>query len=413
MKWGFVMVSSFFLKVFKGVGRRVSRPINAILIKMYQKKAINPNLIIFESEGDLSDNAFALFYYLYQNELLCNYKVVWLVDDVMNAKRKGYKDIEFVIKWPYKIEFRRDRYLATCGIYIFDHCNLLGDYKKRSEQKIVFLTHGGFLKKTKEGENLSMFSNVDEIYVTGEIFKKVTLDLSGLTNESVKALGFPRIDYLFKDNSKYLDNFIKKLSLSQYDKVFLWMPTYRKSTSAVISENYYYTDTGLPLLKTENDIISFNEFLKSLNSICIFKIHHLQINMPCFDKSYSNLLIISDDFLQNNNVQLYELIKVSDALITDFSSVGFDYMICKKPIIYATDDFADYSNSRGFLFDISMCMAGYHCDSIETFFDSVRAVRNDKDDYKEERLRKLPYMHSYVDGNASRRIAEHLGFYRI
>ena len=407
------MGSNIVTKAFRGISRRISNPINHYITSAFQKKPIDPNVIVFESEGDLSDNAYALFNYLYNNRLLNGYKVVWLVDDVKSARNKGYIGVDFVIKWPYKVEFRRNYYLATCGLYIFDHCNLLADYTKRSDQKIVFLTHGGFLKKTKEGETLSMFKNVDELYVTGDIFKKVALELSGLPNESVKTLGFPRIDYIFMKNSDNLENFIRSFSINKYEKVFLWMPTYRKSASSVISENYYYTDTGLPLLKTENDILAFNEYLNKLNIICIFKIHHLQMKMPCFDKSYSNLLIISDEILRNYNVQLYELIKISDALITDFSSVGFDYMICNKPIIYATDDFDDYSNSRGFLFDINMCMAGLHCNNIESFFDAINSVRDGEDDSKEERLRKLSYMHTYIDGNASRRIADHLGLGKI
>ena len=42
------------------------------------------NLIILESEGDLSDNAYALYYYMKHNEYLNKYKVVWLVDHIEN-----------------------------------------------------------------------------------------------------------------------------------------------------------------------------------------------------------------------------------------------------------------------------------------------------------------------------------------
>ena len=142
-------LQAFSKKVFKGISKRISNPINKMLIKRWQKKPIDDSLIVFESEGDMSDNAYALYNYLRNNGYLKKYKAVWLVDDINKYRNCSFGNTEFFKKFPYKTEPKRAKYLGTCKYYIYDHCNMLRDAEKRDGQKIIYLSHGGILKKAK------------------------------------------------------------------------------------------------------------------------------------------------------------------------------------------------------------------------------------------------------------------------
>ena len=378
-----------------------------MLIKRWQKKPIDDSLIVFESEGDMSDNAYALYNYLRNNGYLKKYKAVWLVDDTNKYRNCSFGNTEFFKKFPYKTEPKRAKYLGTCKYYIYDHCNMLRDAEKRDGQKIIYLSHGGILKKAK-AKALDFWNN-DEFYITGESFVKGMQDWTDAKAEQIIDIGFPRLDYFFSPVSSGASEYAGKLRLKDYRCVILWMPTYRQSTNEDLSEDYNSTETGLPFLGSLETVEEFNSWLSGKNALCIMKIHHLQKKLDIFDKKFSNIVFLSDTDLSDNGVQLYEIIGLTDALITDWSSVAFDYMLLDKPILFTMDDISDYTRSRGFVCDPTPLFVGYQCVSRDSFYGALEDVLSGRDAYREARNKLLPSVHTHTDGFASKRIAERLG----
>ena len=188
------------------------------------------------------------------------------------------------------------------------------------------------------------------------------------------------------------------------------MPTFRKSVSPHLNESYFDNATGLPIIETKSELIEFNDFLKKSQAVCVFKVHHLQAELEGFHDRYSNIIIISDSILRELNVQLYQFVPVSDALITDYSSIGSDYMLLDQPIIYTLDDYENYRTSRGFsIEDPAQWFVGYHVYKKQDLYDAIEEIIDGKDVYKEKRNNALPLMHTHCDGNASSRIVKHLG----
>ena len=141
---------------------------------------------------------------------------------------------------------------------------------------------------------------------------------------------------------------INEYQLHPFNHIFLWMPTFRKTNNQDISEDYLNNETGLPLFNGVADIDLFNSFLAE-NKICVLlKVHHLQSDLPIWKKSYSNIRMIKDEELKRMDIQLYEFVGICDALITDYSSIAFDYMLLDRPIIFTVDDYEAYKKSRGF-----------------------------------------------------------------
>ena len=117
-----------------------------------------------------------------------------------------------------------------------------------------------------------------------------------------------------------------------------------------------------------------------------------------------------DSDVSRMGLQLYQMVSATDCLITDYSSIGNDYILLNRPIIYTLDDYEEYKKSRGFsIDDPAKFFPGHHVIDMKELLYAIEDVTRGEDRYAEDRRRILPIMHKYLDGNSSRRIAEHIG----
>ncbi len=380
---------------------------NKVLYYFFCFFPLNENRIIFESEGDFSDNAQALYQYMKDNNYLKKYRAVWLADD-----SKTLQDREQVIavnKGYGQVSFKTSYYLATSKYYIYDHNNLLEKLRKRNNQRIVYLSHGFGFKSSKGYDKSKAVSIFDEMIVTGEIPAVGNSRFWSVDIDKTRMLGYSRLDYFFTDLKKVRKILNSKYALNRFDKIILWMPTFRQSVNESLSENYIVNETGLPLFNSENSLYDFNDFLKVENVLFVLKIHHLQASLPVFRNSYSNILILRDKELANLKVQLYQFVALTDALITDYSSISVDYLLLDKPIVYTLDDYEQYNKSRGVWPENAIdYMAGYHVYNVEELGRAVAEICHGVDCYKKSRSNIIGNFHKYVDGNSSKRIIEYL-----
>lgn len=373
---------------------------------------INNKLIILESEGDLSDNAYALFDYMKKNGYLSRYKVVWMVDNIVEAKKQKYKNTVYAIKVPYKIEFLRSYYLATCKWYIYDHCNFLADKTKRKNQFIIYLSHGWGYKAAKGNYSTKPKTTYDYLTATGPLAAKGLSDYWNESDKKAILTGYPRIDYLFQDNYKVRIKLNQKWSINKYDKIIFWMPTFRKSTNLGLSENYNNSETGLPIFYTKEELNNLSDYLKTNNYLLVLKLHHLQAELPIFNEVISNVLVIRDDDIKNLNLQLYQVISIADIMISDYSSISIDYLVLNRPIIYTLDDYEEYDKSRGLYPKNAIdYMPGYHIYNVKELLNSIDEICSGVDVYSKDRELIIPKYHKYLDGNSSKRILNKFGIY--
>lgn len=374
---------------------------------------LQSNLIVFESEGDLSDNSFALFNYMLEHGYLHKYKIVWLVDDLEQAQKNNFPNTVYSKK--SVTDKKTAYYLSRCKWYIFDHNNLFIDLNKKLDQKIIFLNHGAAPFKKTPSKLKHPATKYDYLIVTGNFPKQSYskypqfFGMWGAKKDQMKILGFPRNDYFFSDLNKIKCLLNCNYHFNTFKKVILWMPTFRQSNNKSLSENYLKNETGLPLIDNYKDFVELNNYLLRKNILLVLKIHHLQENLSIFSKKFSNILFLRDNDLRKLKIQLYQFIPLFNALVTDYSSVSADYLLLDKPIVYIVNDIKEYRQSRGlFPKNILDYFAGDHVYNLKEFYESLDRISDNIDKHKSDRERILPIFQKFKDGNSSKRILKFL-----
>ena len=177
---------------------------------------------------------------------------------------------------------------------------------------------------------------------------------------------------------------IKQFKLEGY-KLFFYTPTFRdtkKDVSAWLNDKQVH------------------DYLKNNNIILVCKLHPHDIN------ALKN--IRSNNIYKMDNISdIYPVLKYSDVLITDYSSIYFDYLLLNKPIIYFIPDIEEYTNQcRGFYRPYKTLTAGVYAKNEDELLIAMQDAVNGIDNNKEKRKLLKDEMFIYQDGNNCQRIIE-------
>ena len=409
------LISKIKEKGIKGIFGILHAKFTIVEYAFFSMFPLNNRLIVFESDGDLTDNSYALYEYMRRRGLLNKYEIVWMVHDISRAKQNQkqnpdvFPNTVFSNKDIALVNLRRSFYLATCKWFIYDHSNLESCYFKRKGQQIIFISHGFGVKAGKGIRPVR--NNFDINIVLGEIpAENAPKDWGGELSQT-RQWGYPRNDYLFVNDNHVRALLNEKYSFNRYKKVLLWMPTFRKAVSygKALSEEYIQNETGMPLFRTIDDLKQFDSKLAEWNNLVVLKLHPLQADLDIFSFRFSNIVVIHNEDIQSLKIQLYQLIRCTDALLTDYSSVSTDYMLLNKPIVYIIDDYEEYKEARGFSPENALdFLVGYHVTNIKELEISISEINQGVDRFQEKRNKMMPTLHKYPDGNASERIVKHL-----
>lgn len=143
-----------------------------------------------------------------------------------------------------------------------------------------------------------------------------------------------------KANMAYLQQFAEGYTIQLldkmklYKKIFIYMPTYRENKSD------YLDIAGFDFLKLEAE-------MKNMGGLFILKLHPwTKISEELRAMDYSNILFLP------NNIDIYPILPHTDVLITDYSSVYYDYLLIDgKYTVFFDFDRETYLNERDFAFD--------------------------------------------------------------
>ena len=124
-------------------------------------------------------------------------------------------------------------------------------------------------------------------------------------------------------------------------------------------------------------------------------------------EEYSNIKIINDDFLKEHQIRSYQMLRLSDALLTDYSSVYYDYLLRDKPIGLVWEDYDEYKQNQGFAMNPDVIYSGGEkIFNVEDFCAFICRIANGEDVLCAERDKIKHLTNVYTDANSSERVAK-------
>ncbi len=327
-----------------------------LLLPVYGLSCIMPRdkkLWVF---GSTFGNRFAdnpKYFYLYLSQHKAEMiKVVWITKnrEILELLRKNDLDCCYLYSWKGIWNALRAK------VYLFDNYSKDICYTLSGGAVKINLWHGVPLKKIQKDNVFDYFRNprdlMERIYsiprrITDEkpnhyvlassnYFKPIFA--SAFQTKRVLIEGYPRNDILISEDIQNVmtkqEARINRILMEQgrKNKIVTYMPTFRSS------ENKFF------------DIINIDqlcEFLKREHIYLCVKLHPKSKLQRSFEKlAADNVLVV------NSQADPYGILKHTDILITDYSSICFDFMLTKKPIIFFPYDYKEYlAESRELYFD--------------------------------------------------------------
>lgn len=353
------------------------------------------NSIVFESNPEFGCNTLPVYDELVKRGIRNRYQIYWLVQDKEKYKddTSGNKYINYEEKGLSKI--RRAYVLCTSKALIFSNRFLK---KHKRNQLVINLMHGSPLKVPVgywEGDTC------DYVITQADIFNDKVAEILGVPTSKMVALGYPRTDILNnKGDTK------EKLGIFYNAKMIVWMPTFRKNERSGI----VYCDInklGVPLLESEQSFDRINNSLKENGAVLIIKLHPAEDVSQMTLKNYSNILFISNKELTENNITVYQMLADSDALITDYSSVYYDYLLVDRPIGLIIDDIEEFEKKSKFAYGrYTDFVKGTYINNLDEFQQFIISLKIDKDLYSEERKKAMNKYCQYKDFKSTQRVCD-------
>ena len=348
------------------------------------------NWIVFESAPDLSDNTFAVFEEMVKRGMNKDFKLIWFCFD---DKVKRYRDKN--VSYIYNSLFHsyianRAKVVICCNRFV---------YSQRKKAINIYLGHGNPLKNTKGYYMIP--DSINYILASSEGMKKIRSEFYGYNEKKIIPLGYPRNDILVK-KSLDLHQFFPN---TQYEKLIVWYPTVRQFKAGRTTGSSH----ALPLIWNENVAAELNDILKKNQVVVVLKPHFAQ-NIDFIKKlNLSNIIFIDDSFFKENNITSYQFVGSCDALLTDFSSIYYDFTLCDKPIGLIWEDYDEYKENPGFAVDMDFMMkGGVKIYSIKDFRKFIEDVARGNDRLKIERNEIRDFANGFNDGQSASRVANFL-----
>lgn len=361
---------------------------------------VNKRRIVFDSSlgKSYSGNPRHIFEYMVENGYQEKYECTWF-----------YSNTPYPIPGDgYQFRYGRFRYLyymATAKIWIFD-CRQPEWLIKRKNCFYIQTWHGTPLKRlVLDMDDVFMMNESDiKTYQSGFVknvqiwdflisqnpFSSVTFQRAFAFERDMLEIGYPRNDILFsKNNEEDIALLKQRLGLPKDKKILLYAPTFRDDE---FEENSSYKFSP----KLSFDLLQ--EALKD-DYILIVKYHYLIMDyidwFPYKDFIYH--------FDQSDDIA--ELFLVSDMMITDYSSVMFDYSILRRPMLFYAYDLEKYKNElRGFYFDYEDEIPGPISADTETLIRDI--LQYDASVYEEKYEKFCRKYNPWDDGHASEKVVE-------
>lgn len=150
-------------------------------------------------------------------------------------------------------------------------------------------------------------------------------------------------------------------------------------------------------MQSAEDLLKLDQACREKNLVILVKKHQYQQDFGIDNAALTNIRFIDNQTFSDHQIQMYEFLPCTDALISDYSSVAIDYLLIDKPIGFTLDDYESYKQTRGFVFEDPLAyMPGAHIYTLEELIRFVGDVAEGAPDpYKAQRAEVRTHTNKY------------------
>lgn len=272
-------------------------------------------------------------------------------------------------------------YINRSALVLLNDNNYVVSNFKRKGVTIIQVWHAtGAIKKFGNAIKREYpIRNYDYVIANSDYWKTPYSEAFDVPKEHVKVLGMPRVDHLLDTN--YLQetrvSLLEKYPFLKDKKVVLYAPTFRG--------NIYQGFHGVT--------IDGDKIAKALGEdyVFIYKLHPL-----LQDNRLKNATLVYN----MEQVDTHDLFTIADVLISDFSSVIFDFSLLEKPMVFYTPDLQTYLKDVGTFLDYEQQMPGDICYEEDTLIEAI------KGESKEKMVAFKKQFFTYQDGQGLFRVVQ-------
>ncbi len=229
-------------------------------------------------------------------------------------------------------------HVSTSKVVIVDsYCIILSVLKHKKETKVIQIWHAiSAIKKfgyqtvgkttgadMKLAENMCMHKNYDYVLCASGKTAKYFEEAFNISNEKIKYLALPRLDYILQEDNEKTEEIYNTYPELKNKINILYVPTFRKFKKVKINDVIQRIDTN-----------KYN---------LIVKLH------PLDKKNYTYLQ--KDGVIYDDKFKSYDLLKMCDKVITDYSSLAMEASLLKKPLYFYIYDVKMYQEDPGLNFN--------------------------------------------------------------
>jgi CDP-glycerol glycerophosphotransferase len=370
------------------------------LMKLFYRVAktilpVDAKMILFESGlgKQYADSPRYIYEEIVRRGL--DYKKVWIYN---SQKRFNDKQTIYVKRLSFKYYY----YLAKAGIWV-NNQNFPTYINKRAATTYIQTWHGTPLKKmlfdieNVQGrtddyvERVSKATKTWDYLISPSPYATKAFRSAFRYEGEILEIGYPRNDLFYKKDTKKLVGQIRaSLKLPANKKVILYAPTFRDNQTSGI--NKFTFDISLDYEKMKEKLGD--------DYILLLRMHVVIKNKVKIPDEYN-------DFIVNvsNYPDIQELYLITDILITDYSSVMFDFANSKRPILFYTYDLEVYRDQlRGFYMDFENEAPGPLIRNSQEIIDAIIDIEEVQKRYKDKYLAFYNKYCLLEDGFAAERL---------
>jgi CDP-glycerol glycerophosphotransferase len=317
--------------------------------------SVRSNVVLYESYAgvSISCNPYAIYQAIVDAPEFAGWTHVWVLNDLQRipADCAGRPNVVFVARDSQLYQ----RYLATAE-WLINNSTFPSYFIRREEQRYLNTWHGtplktlgkdirsNFMEHKNTARNLLHATHVLSPNPHTSWVLMERYDIDGLYQGQLAQTGYPRNDLVIKATAQQKAGFRQKLGLQETGKpLVLYAPTWRGIL-------------GHPEVDSQQ-LIADLQALQQQDCQIVFRGHY-------FAEKALAAAGLDNVHIAPQAVDTSELLAITDVLITDYSSIFFDYLPTGRPILFYTYDLEQYQQERGLYFGMDE-MPGANCATLE------------------------------------------------